>query len=1289
MNSSSPHDVELVQLNTEIRKLRAEGNPLEGLRKLLGIELNPDQSGQLGAVKKLWDEHFFAGDCLLLEAGNQAVRSWLSGASVDSLLKVIRQFDEAAAALSSKWHSTKWLSQAHARSRLIQALLGDLTPDELSTEFQEILNAYVEVWPHENTDETNRFISSDARPAWLTTPDFPRGFEEKLREFVRSLGTAHPAWHLVADSIAYLFRPARRFDRSSIAETWIMLAESPPAPLQNSQVKDWRPARGLVAKLRIERVDQGCGAIYPHPASAGYLRFDPKFAASVHDALRVVIQLDGLGKVAASDYRWSIEIVGQDAALHRHVRLEGPSGGLAFAVAIRATVLNEDLDAHVACTAQFDRKTLTLAKVGHVLRKAAAQDLSDRQVTEVLVAFGQEVDAVGVIDTSTTPSGWSLTLVPVEDLRSAYERFAKFPRITRAVKSYLRARSQRLLTFLCHPYERPSICRRKERLDREAKSEDDLYEKLDAHELEQLFAGRPSAKRIQLFADSGFGKSTLLVEMEGTIASTAGPLVPVRVGAGFSDVPPGAQEPLHLPLLDDDLFRGSRQQVVENLIQRLDWLNGTDAGDRAVKIQERDLREWLERKLAAGEVVFLFDAADQTSHQPTGVAALLKTCRNCAAVVSGRPETKKTKEQLWGAETWDTLYSRGFDQEEWRRYFSADAAPRERQFTESRAYRIWKNKDWQPVVRPPILAEQVKRLDREGELVDSTSRYRLYTISLEELVAKGLDTLNSTPATRHREEDWTAAEVMDSILAPLAWQMLQVELAHSADGTFRGQVAGRDYGELKASRREELDPITFEVLWQIGITIRMAILDQDGKQPAADARHGQRRLAEKDAAGLSWRHLSFFEYFVGRALAARPDEFAAVAERYARATQWRWIFRFALSRLGELKQVGTLNSLAKCLIQYGNPFVVYEAITRDHVTLDPDLNAFCRWLVHRDRYASEAWQSEDPPTVSQELIEIVSTAMRLEFRDSRYLHAAWELVQKAINDQSADEYVRARASDIRQQFLTEFPRLLAARNPAVVQIDSSFLRCPPTEKRAPEDAVGRPFVQGTAGDTSNEFPHWVVVSPFELMDFPVTNAQFELMAPRHARSEYNLSDEQPVTEVAWYESQMFAIWVGGALPTEAQWEYAARAGSTTKYCRIADMDSDNGYRDLDSEGDLRVVANYGRNVGATTPRGQYKPNWWGLYDMLGNVWEWCEDWYSEEYYRDLSDSTSVDPTGPKRGSLRVDRGGSWYSVSVDCRTAYRDRYDPSYRDSYQGFRIARVLSAKPAQETGKVERAES
>ena len=132
------------------------------------------------------------------------------------------------------------------------------------------------------------------------------------------------------------------------------------------------------------------------------------------------------------------------------------------------------------------------------------------------------------------------------------------------------------------------------------------------------------------------------------------------------------------------------------------------------------------------------------------------------------------------------------------------------------------------------------------------------------------------------------------------------------------------------------------------------------------------------------------------------------------------------------------------------------------------------------------------------------------------------------------------------------------------------------------------------------------------------------------------------------------------LPTDAEWEYACRAGSTTSYSFGETAES------------LGEYAWFGEGLeGKTHPVGLKKPNRWGLYDMHGNVWEWCQDCYA-----DYPPDASTDPQGPNGGSFRVSRGGSWGGVAAFCRTAYRDSDVPTSRTYFSGFRVALSPSAR-------------
>ena len=191
------------------------------------------------------------------------------------------------------------------------------------------------------------------------------------------------------------------------------------------------------------------------------------------------------------------------------------------------------------------------------------------------------------------------------------------------------------------------------------------------------------------------------------------------------------------------------------------------------------------------------------------------------------------------------------------------------------------------------------------------------------------------------------------------------------------------------------------------------------------------------------------------------------------------------------------------------------------------------------------------------------------------------------------------------------------------------------------------------------------VSAFRMGRYPVTNAEYAKFLAAHPGapkprywddSQFN-DPRQPVVGIDWNEASEFCRWVGGRLPTEAEWEYACRAGTTTEYAFGSELSPEQ--------------ANFGGKVGRTTPVDQYPANAWGLHDMHGNVWEWCADWYGKEYYKS---SPTQDPQGPERSEGRVLRGGGWFDPAVRCRSACRDGRHPGVRYPRRGFRV--VLASR-------------
>ncbi|MBF0185500.1 MAG: formylglycine-generating enzyme family protein [Magnetococcales bacterium] len=212
--------------------------------------------------------------------------------------------------------------------------------------------------------------------------------------------------------------------------------------------------------------------------------------------------------------------------------------------------------------------------------------------------------------------------------------------------------------------------------------------------------------------------------------------------------------------------------------------------------------------------------------------------------------------------------------------------------------------------------------------------------------------------------------------------------------------------------------------------------------------------------------------------------------------------------------------------------------------------------------------------------------------------------------------------------------------------------------------MGTPFAADVSED---EMPqHEVIISrPFYLGRYEVKQAEWEAVM-RSNPSEFKGAD-RPVESVSWEEVREFIGKLNERaatdlyrLPSEAEWEYAARAGTTTsRYWG-------------DGNEALEQHAWFAGNAGKRSrPVGQLQANPWGLYDMLGNVWEWCQDWYSPKSY---SNGTVTDPRGPSDGASRVLRGGGWNNYASHIRAAYRFELNPAHRRRNLGLRL--VMEAR-------------
>ena len=232
---------------------------------------------------------------------------------------------------------------------------------------------------------------------------------------------------------------------------------------------------------------------------------------------------------------------------------------------------------------------------------------------------------------------------------------------------------------------------------------------------------------------------------------------------------------------------------------------------------------------------------------------------------------------------------------------------------------------------------------------------------------------------------------------------------------------------------------------------------------------------------------------------------------------------------------------------------------------------------------------------------------------------------------------------------------------------------------------GGTYQMGSNDGGSDEKPvHTVTVSSFNISKYEITNAQYcKFLNEKGNQKEggakwLDIKDndcriyksggtyypengykKHPVVEVTWYGAKAYCQWAGGRLPTEAEWEYAARGGVKTIH--------ESSQTKYAGSNNINDVAWFTKNSGnKTNPVGTKQPNELGIYDMSGNVWEWCSDWYDKDYYKN---SPENNPKGASSNSYRVLRGGSWLNNANNCRSAYRNGIDPVNSYDYLGFRI--------------------